>query len=150
MARGALPAPSHQFQGSKYTGAGMKKDFPFVSRTQANDSKKLILRNSSGKDTGFYLMVASIHSDTAKIQKSRVQREIAESVVNNKHSDAEQIRLISKLVASTITGWKLPEEFGEYSKENAEKFLHEYPEICDAVDVFSTRDANYLEKKYNA
>jgi len=123
------------------------KDFPFVKREQANEGKKLELIDGNGKPTGYWLMVASSYSDTYKVRKGRVMRELAESVIENRHDDENQIKLTAKMVAAAITGWNVPEEFGEFNAENAEKMMLDYPQICDAVDKFSARDENYLAKK---
>lgn len=121
---------------------------PFVKREDANTARKLPL--FSDGDSKYHLMIVSTHSDQFKMRKNAVLREAALSATDGKLDDKRTIELTAKLAASTITDWLMPEEFGEYSKESAEKLLLDYPQICDAVDAFSSKDGNYLEKKSKA
>lgn len=121
---------------------------PFVSRTEANESKTLPLYSESGKD--YSLQVVSVCSDVFKLRRAAILREAAQTAGEGKLDGADQIRLTSKLAASTVTGWDLHDDFGEYTPEGAEKLLYDYPQICEAVDLFSSKDANFLAKKSKA
>jgi hypothetical protein len=121
---------------------------PFVSRTQANAGKVLPLYSKDGKD--YSLTIISVHSDAFKLRRAAILREAAQEANDGRLDGQQQINLTAKLAASTVTGWNLPDEFGEYTPEGAEKLLFDYPQICEAVDLFSSNDANFLEKKLKA
>lgn len=118
---------------------------PFLKREKANEEKRMPLWSDDGQD--YYLTVVSNLSDKHRMNKSLVFQEAAQNVGEGKLDDSKKAELTAKLCACSVTGWELPEEFGEFTQEKAGKFLFDYPQICDTVDRFCSALASNAEKK---
>jgi len=117
----------------------------FIKRTEANNAEKLELFSDNGEV--YYLMVSSVYSDQYVVKKTDVFRQAAQSANDGKYTDSIQLDMRAKMASGAISGWHLPEEFGEYSPANAEKLMLDYPQILEAVDVFSSKNENFIKKK---
>jgi len=117
----------------------------FIKRSEANSQQKLSLFSEDGKD--YFLLICSAYSDQYKIKKAEVFRLAAQSATDGKYTPEVQLEMTAKMAAGSICGWFLPEEFGDYSPAGAEKLLLEYPQILEAVDVFSSKNENFIQKK---
>ena len=115
----------------------------YLKRKEANTAKKMILDADDGEE--FYLMIQSQYSDLYRNNRSIVLREAAAS--KEGFTEQNQQMLHAKLLSSSIVEWSVPKEFGDCETENIEKFLIEYPEIADNVDIFSGNEAEFIAKK---
>jgi len=120
----------------------------FLKRKDANTPQKLIIDSDDGQE--FFLMVVSSYADVYKAGKQRVMREAAETMTASDFVDENQFKLVAKILATTVTSWSMPEEFGECTPENVEALLLEYPQICEAVDEFFSDNGKFIEKKFKA
>ena len=123
----------------------------YVKKSDASKSKKMIL-DSTNKEECF-LMIVSAHSEEYRLNRSKVLRRVAES--EEGFTDKNQAMITAEMISGAVVGWKLPkdahEEFGEdCTPENVAKLLLQYPQIADAVDVFSSKDSQFIEKKSKA
>lgn len=115
-----------------------------ITSEQANTAQRLKIA-SDGKEE-YYLLVLSVYSNEYRFRKHKFNQDAAKLFNDGKFNAQSSSEELAKFLSNTITGWHLPQEEGEYSKENAVKLLLKYPQICDAVDVFSTNNENFLKK----
>lgn len=116
-----------------------------IKRDDANVAKKLIIDSDDGKEC--YLMVKSAHSDQYRNGKIHALREAAERTESGKYDDEAQARFMASMLSYAVTGWGLPKEFGKFSREKVETLLYDYPQVCEAVDLFISNNSNFAEKK---
>lgn len=118
-----------------------------VKRSEANTAQKLIIDTDEGAEC--FLMVKSAHSDDYRNGKLQALRNAAETLEGGIDDDS-QAKILASMLSYAIVDWSLPEEFGEFTREKAEELLFEYPQICEAVDIFISSNKNFIEKKPKA
>jgi hypothetical protein len=113
----------------------------YITKQQANTSIKVPLDFDGGD---YYLNVVSAYSDQFRQARDDVR---GVSLYGDVKLTSVQIK--ERLLASIITGWKLPKEIkaGACNFDNALKLLQNYPELCDDLDDVISRKANFIEKK---
>jgi hypothetical protein len=104
------------------------------TRETANKGRKMPIKTIEGKDTGDWLLVLGSESDTWAGIKADYYRQVA---------SAEDDQKIDIDLTGMVIGWSFSEPC---THEFVEILYKEAPYIKNAVDVFSSKEANLLKK----
>lgn len=117
----------------------------YLTRDEANTGKKMILDSDEGE---FYLNVTNTYSDQYRQNKAIVYKSLMGEDLNSELRKKAH----AAICAGAVSGWSLPEdEYKEFGKkctiEAVTGFLFKYPQIAEAVDIFSSNEQSFIEKK---
>lgn len=121
------------------------------TRDLANDGVKVELSLPSGKDSGFWLLVAGIDSDVFRKGKTKLMR-FAMSLAGKNDEESEdlyQLEII-KRTAACIIDWNLVDDDGTawpVTDSNRFQLLRQAPQIADKIDDIITSRSLYVKKK---
>ena len=118
----------------------------FYTRKAANEGVELPLFYPDGSKSDHWLIVRGVDSDDFRRAETQAKRNIInlsqiddEQQRNQEMADAEL-----QCIASLIADWSFDKPINQ---QNVLEFLREAPQICDQVNRFAVRRADFFSKK---